>query len=130
MSESNPAVEQNQGLSMFNYDKALEIVKDNPFGRDFLEKNKTRLIELGTEAGQQALQEIVALFAAGKNREAWDKFYGRSTSWATLAQGAAEDAANTAAMAKRWSDLGAFLQECGLLATKALLGILVAGFLG
>jgi hypothetical protein len=117
------------GLSAFNYDKALEVVKDNPFGKNFLERNKARLTELGTEAGQQVLQEIVALFAAGRNREAWQAFYGNATSWATLAQGAAEDAENTAAMAQRWNDLGTFLQECGVAAAKALLAILVAGFL-
>jgi len=130
MTQSNPTVNANVGLSMFNYDAALSLVASNPFAKDFLTKNKDRLTELGTEAGQQVLQEIVAAFAAGKNLQAWQTFYGRATSWATLAQGAAEDAANTAAMATRWNNFGSFLQECGIAATKALLAILVAGFCG
>jgi len=132
-------------MTTFDYDKALAVVQSNPFAKDFLEKNRARLEELGTEIGQAslgdgpkepALLEIIDLFAAGKNLEAWRKFYGPSTSsgqaasWATLAQGAAEDVANTAAMAQRWADAGAFLRECGIAATKALLAIVVAGFCG
>jgi len=131
-------------MTTFDYDKALAVVQSNPFAKDFLEKNRARLEELGTEIGQAALLEIIDLFAAGKNLEAWRKFYGPSTlsagsgqassgqaaSWATLGQGAAEDVANTAAMAQRWADAGAFLRECGILAAKALLAIVVAGFCG
>ena len=115
-------------MTLFNYDAALAAVKNNQFATAFLEKNRSRLEELGTKLGQQVLLEIVDLFAAGKNLEAWRKFYGRDASWATLAQGAAEDVTNTAAMAQRWADAGAFIRECGMLATKALLAIVVAGF--
>jgi hypothetical protein len=31
-------------------------------------------------------------------------------------------------MAQRWADLGSFLREAGVIAAKALLAILVAGF--
>lgn len=117
-------------MTSFDYEKALAVVRDNPFARDFLEKNRARLEELGTEAGQALLLEIIDLFAAGRNLEAWRKFYGRDASWARLAQGAAEDVANTAAMAKRWADAGAFIRECGIAATKALLAVVVAGFCG
>ena len=112
----------------FNYDNALAVVASNPFAKDFLEKNKDRLVELGQEAGQAALLNVIDLFAAGKNLEAWRAFYGKGASWATLAQGSAEDVANTAAMAQRWSDLGDFLRQAGVIAAKALLAILVAGF--
>jgi len=115
-------------MTTFNYEKALAVVASNPFAKDFLEKNRSRLEELGTELGQQLLLEIIDLFMAGKNREAWQKFYGRDTSWAILAQGAAADVTNTADMAQRWADAGAFIRECGVLATKALLAIVVAGF--
>lgn len=115
-------------MTLFDYEKALAVVQSNPFARDFLEKNRARLEELGTEAGVILLNEIIALFAEGRNREAWAKFYGEDGTWAVLAQGAAEDVTNTAEMAQRWADLGKFLQECGLAATKALFGILVAGF--
>lgn len=115
-------------MTIFNYDAALATVKNNQFAAAFLEKNRARLEELGTELGQQALLEIIDLFAAGKNLEAWRKFYGRDASWATLGQGTAEDVTNTAAMAQRWADAGAFISECGVLATKALLAIVVAGF--
>jgi len=117
-------------MTTFDYEKALAVVASNPFAKDFLEKNRSRLEELGTELGQQALLEIIDLFAAGRNLEAWHKFYGRDASWATLGQGAAEDVANTAAMAQRWADAGAFIRECGVLATKALLAVVVAGFCG
>ena len=117
-------------MTTFDYAKALEVVKDNPFAKDFLEQNKARLTELGTQAGQAVLLEIIALFAAGKNRDAWAKFYNRDSSWSTLASGAVDDVTNTAEMAARWNALGEFFQEAGILAAKALLSILVAGFLG
>ena len=117
-------------LSMFSYDAALAVVKDNPAGLKFLQDNKTRLIELGTQAGEKILQEIIASFAAGRNRDAWNLFYGETRNWATLAQGAAEDVTNTAAMAQRWNDLGQWLQDFGIGATKVLFALLVAGFLG
>jgi hypothetical protein len=116
--------------TIFDYDKALAIVQSNPLAKDFLEKNRARLEELGTEIGQAALLEIINLFAAGKNLEAWSRFYNRDVSWAALGQGATEDVANTAAMAQRWADLGSFIGQCGVLAAKALLAVLVAGFCG
>jgi hypothetical protein len=112
----------------FDYAKALEVVKDNPFGLDFLKSNQDRLMELGTQAGLILLQEIVDLFAAGNNREAWKKFYGKG-SWADLAAGAATDVHNTADMAQRWKAFGDFLRSAGEAAAKVLLSILVAGFL-
>lgn len=119
-----------QEISLFAYDKALAAVSGNAVATKFLEFNKARLLELGTIAGQKALEELIALFAAGHNREAWNVFYGRSASWATLAQGAAEDVANTADLAKRWNELGDYLQATGVAAARALLMILVAGFCG
>ena len=116
-------------ITSFNYDKALAAVASNPFAKDFLVKNRSRLEELGTELGQLLLAEIFDLFAAGKNLEAWRKFYGRDVSWAALAQGAVADVSNTANMAQRWADAGAFIRECGIAATKALLAIVAAGFL-
>ena len=70
----------------------------------------------------------MGLFSAGRNAEAWDKFYGKGASWATLSQGAAQDVTNTAAMAQRWATAGALLRDCGLYAIKALLAIVIAGF--
>ncbi len=116
--------------SIFDFDKALEAVKNNPFAKDLLNRNKERLMELGTEAGQQTLEEIIALFAASKNAEAWRKFYGKDASWDIMGQGAAEDVTNTADMAQRWYQFGENLKTAGLMAAKALLSILVAGFLG
>jgi len=124
---NNPAVPADP-WSGFNYDAALASVQSNPFAKGFLETNKARLTDLGTEAGQAVLGEIIAAFAAGNNLAAWNKFYGGSKSWSILAQGAAEDVTNTAAMAQRWNNLGEFLKECGIAAAKALLGLLVAGF--
>jgi len=115
-------------MTIFDYEKALAVVASNRFAKDFLEKNRSRLEELGTEAGQSLLLEIIELFAAGENLEAWRRFYGRGASWATIGEGAAEDVSNTAAMAQRWADAGAFIRECGALAAKALLGIVIAGF--
>jgi len=117
-------------LTSFDYEKALAVVASNPFAKDFLVKNRLRLEELGTELGELVLVEILDLFSAGKNLEAWRKFYGRDVSWSTLAQGAASDVTNTAAMTQRWAATGAFIRECGVAATKALLAIVVAGFLG
>jgi len=114
----------------FNYANALAIVADNPFGKDFLEKNRARLEQLGTEVGQAALIEILDLFATGKNLDAWKKFYNRESSWADLASGAAEDVTGTAGMAGRWASLKDFLLEGGAIATKMLFALLVAGFLG
>jgi len=121
-------------ITSFNYEKALAAVANNPFAKAFLVKNRSRLEALGGELGQLLLVEILDLFAAGKNREAWQMFYGPSlgsdqpASWAILAQGAATDVINTADMAQRWADAGAFIRECGIAATKALLAIVVAGF--
>jgi hypothetical protein len=115
-------------MTTFDAEKALAVIADHPFAREFLARNRARLEELGTDLGQQALLEIIDLFAAGKNREAWRKFYGRDASWAALGAGAADDVTSTTAMAQRWADAGAFLRECGVLATKALLSIVVAGF--
>jgi len=114
----------------FNYDKALLVVQDNPFAADFLERNRSRLEELGLEAGQVVLLNVIDLFAAGRNIEAWRLYYGRDASWGTLAEGAAADVTGTAAMAARWAEAGAFLRECGVVATKALLALVVAGFCG
>jgi len=123
-------------MSFFDYDKALAAVKDNPFAVEFLRANRARLEELGTELGQAALLEIVDLFAAGRNAEAWRIFYGPSTgsgqaaSWAALAGGAAQDVTNTADLARRWAEVGEFLREAGVAATRALLAVVVAGFCG
>jgi putative intracellular protease/amidase len=118
-------------MTYFDYDKALEILKGDLTAANFLQANKDRLAELGTEAGQEVLLNIVELFAAGKNLEAWKLFYGsKDTSWATLARGAAEDVANTAKMADEWAKFRDFLVSAGTLATKALLSVLVAGFCG
>jgi len=117
-------------MTSFDYEKALAVVASNPFAKDFLLKNRARLEELGTELGQLLLAEILDLFAAGNNLEAWRKFYGRDASWAVLAQGAAADVTNTAAMTQRWAAAGAFIRECGIAATKALLTIVIAGFCG
>ena len=119
--------------TIFNYDAALAAVKDNADAKAFLDKYRAKLEAFGTEAGQAALEDLVSLFASGKNLQAWQKFFtnnGTNPAWSTLAQGAAEDVANTAAMAQRWANFGAFIQECGVVATKMLLAILVAGFCG
>jgi len=115
-------------MTLFNYDAALAAVRDNAVATEFLKKNRTRLEELGTEAGQEMLLSIIDLFASGKNLEAWRKFYGRDTSWGLLGHAAAQDVVNTAAMSQRWADVGVFLRECGLATTKALLAVVVAGF--
>lgn len=117
-------------MTSFDYTKALAIVHDNPFASDFLERNRARLEDLGTEAGQAMLLDIIDLFAAGRNLDAWRKFYNRDASWGALAEGAMTDVTSTAAMAARWADAGAFLRECGLVATRALLALVVAGFCG
>ena len=115
-------------MTLFNYDAALAAVQNNAAAVEFLRKNRTRLEELGAEAGQETLLAVIDLFAAGKNLDAWRKFYGRDTSWSLLGQAAAQDVTNTAAMSQRWADIGVFLRECGIATTKALLAIVVAGF--
>jgi len=115
-------------MTLFNYDAALAAVQNNAVATEFLRKHRARLEELGAEAGQETLLLIIDLFATGKNLEAWRKFYGRDTSWSLLGQAAAQDAVNSAAMAQRWADVGSFIRECGIVTTKALLAVVVAGF--
>jgi len=114
----------------FNYEKALAKVKDNAYGEAFLKLHSSRLNDLAAEAGQKTLLEIIDLFAAQKNQEAWAKFLNRDSSWETLGQAAAQDVVDSAALANAWFEFGQFLRETGTLAIKTLLTIMVAGFRG
>jgi len=117
-------------LSVFNFDAAMKVCTGNKYAVDFLTANRARLEQLGTEAGWAILLEIMSLFAAQKNAEAWEKFYGKDSSWETLAQGAAQDVTNTAAMANRWAAAAQLLRDTGAYAVSALLMIVLSGFRG
>ena len=115
-------------MPLFQFDKALEAAKNDPFVGQFLTANKDRLITLGQEAGLATINGILDLFAAQKFRDGLNAFYG-TASLGDIATGSAADVTGTAAMAQRAADLKAELQKYGTLAVQALLSILVAGFL-
>ena len=115
--------------TLFNFDAAMQTLKDDPIAVQFLTLNRARLEQMGTDAGIIILREVLALFAQKQNAAAWKAFY-ETGDWATIGAGAAEDVTNTSGMADRAKAVGDWIDAASAFALKALLSILVAGFCG
>jgi hypothetical protein len=115
-------------MSFFDYAAALESVKNNPAGIEFLEANKARFEYFGTAAGWNDLVKALSLFGQRKNTEAWKLIYTDETDLDTLGKAFEQGVENSAQLAQRYADLSAAIQKTGFVALQILLGILSAGF--
>ena len=108
---------------LFNFTRALETAKADPFVQQFLTVNRAQLEALALDAAER----ILDLIAAGQAREGMTAFYAAAP-LATVAQGAAQDVTGTAALAQRAADAKASLLAFSEAAVRALITLLVAGF--
>ena len=111
--------------NFFNYDAALAACKT--------ETEKALLVDWRPRLEamtQEVVDQILAAFAAGKLREGFNAFYGKTTNLDALVAGSKIDVTNSAEFATRAANVREWFQTASIWAAKTLLTILVAGFLG
>jgi hypothetical protein len=113
-------------MNFFNFDAAMKAAQSQgQLAVDFLNAQRPRL----EAATPELINEVLSLFAAGKNRDAFKAFYANAD-WATLEVGAAMDVANSADFATKAAAARDLFNQVSAWVARALLTILVAGFLG